>query len=334
MIEYKAREPSLAALLVDLENLYLAMKDKYRNPADLTVTSLQALREHMENTLFITPVIGRAYAPMDYSSSRIFINDLALMGITPVHVLAYSSKNSADLMLAIDCMELLFRREDLGTFVIVGGDRDYIPVAERIRQNARRVFVVSPRHAMSGDLLTIIGEDNYLDPISLLPEDRVLPAVRKDPAPVASGEEEDRDTGVEPGIAEKPSSARERPVEVASISKAPTTPSGPPLPSTMAELKEMVVDSYELEDLKACTKLILEFRRDRNLREVWLGPFLRVMNEAFPLKSNAERKNLLNRIEDLGAIEIVERPRNDESGTYAVILVCWRHPLVVEMNLD
>jgi hypothetical protein len=57
-----------------------------------------------------------------------------------------------------------------------------------------------------------------------------------------------------------------------------------------------------------------------------------MMNDSFPLKSNAQRKELLTRLEEVGAVRIEERPRSDEGGTYAVLLVQWGHPLVLEMN--
>lgn len=172
---------TLGALLIDLENFYFALRDEYEDSEELTVRLLNELRDYLRDKLHISPVVGRAYAPFDYSSSRHFINDMALMGITPVHVLAKPEKSSADLMLAIDCMELLFRRSDIDVFVVVGGDRDYIPVAERIRQNAKRVLIVSPRQSMSGDLLTIIGTDSYIDPVEIILAND--PPTKKSPEP-------------------------------------------------------------------------------------------------------------------------------------------------------
>ena len=98
----------------------------------------------------------------------------------------------------------------------------------------------------------------------------------------------------------------------------------------MAEITELV-DEAELEDLKKLMKLILVFGKDRNVNEVWLGPFLRTMNDAFPLKSHQERKNLVNRLRELGAVDIIQRPRGDEEGTYAVLTISWQHPLVLDL---
>jgi uncharacterized LabA/DUF88 family protein len=309
---------SLGALLVDLENLYLALKQDYADPDNLTVIILNNLRRYIEDDLGLMMVVGRAYAPLDYSSSRAFINDLSLLGIMPVHVLARPDKNSADLRLAIDCMEYLFNRQDIETFVIVGGDRDYIPVAEKIRENARRVIVVCPRPSMSGDLLTIVGRESYLDPIELVPPEMRVRASRRKKAPAAAHS---------PPPAAPPAGRQEPPGK-----PAPQTPAKK-MPATMADVEKAVADADKMEDLKTCTSLILEFLRDHEINEVWLGPFLKTMNDIFPFKNSAERKDLLSRLCDLGAIEIVSRQRSYDRSTYAVIVVNWNHPLIVHMNV-
>ena len=338
MTEIEKKTTSLAALLVDLENLYHSVADRYINPADLTMAALQALRENLTEKRGLSPVVGRAYAPFDYSTSRVLINDLALMGITPVHVLAHATKSSADLMLAIDAMELLFRRADIEIFVIVGGDRDYIPVVERIKQNAKGILLVSPKYAMSGDLTTIVGKENFLDPLTLLPEGRAKQKAEHQqpqsvPSPLKTAELQKGATqtdAVEGAVSAQRISVEDRrtTTPTAALSAAAERLE----PKTMDELIEQVADRYEFEDLRKCMGLILNFQAERKIREVWLGPFLRVINDAFPLKNNGERKALLNRLDELGAITIEEHPRNDDGGTYAVIVVNWQNPLVIEMN--
>ncbi|MCP4604843.1 MAG: NYN domain-containing protein [Proteobacteria bacterium] len=329
MRKNNGREQTLGALLVDLENLYLAVRDEYMDADDLTVSMLQNLRSYLTEERLVLPVVGRAYAPLDYSTSKMFINDLALMGITPVHVLAKPSKNSADLMLAIDCMELLFRREDITTFVIVGGDRDYIPIAERIRENAREVIVVSPRHAMSGDLLTVIGEESYFNPIELLPKEQRVPRIW-DRSSIITGPNKEETAGESTKVED--TDIRSRSTDVASPPWRDPSSDKASIPVTMDDVRELAIDNHELDNMKRCANLLHEFRREHRVREIWLTPFLRVMNEAFPTKNNVDRKNLLNRLRDMGAITIIERPRDDEAGTFSVILTNWKHPLIVESN--
>jgi hypothetical protein len=287
-------------------------------------------------------VVGRAYAPLDYSSSRAFINDLSLLGIMPVHVLARPDKNSADLRLAIDCMEYLFNRQDIETFVVVGGDRDYIPVAEKIRENARRVIVVCPRPSMSGDLLTIVGHESYLDPIELVPPEMRVRASRQRRAPAAAHSpppaSQPSPAASSPSSAPPPSTASSTPAAAPAVGREPAGQPAPQaqakkMPATMADVEKAVADADKMEDLKTCTGLILERLQDHKVHEVWLGPFLKTMNDIFPFKNNAERKDLLTRLCDLGAVEIVSRQRSYDGSTYAVIVVNWTHPLIMHMNV-
>ncbi|MDD5306570.1 MAG: NYN domain-containing protein [Deltaproteobacteria bacterium] len=323
--------PVLGAVFVDLENLHISIRQEFGEAMDRTIRILQALRKHLEEDLGISVVVGRAYAPLDYSTSRDLINDLSLLGITPVHVLASPTKNSADLMLAIDCMEFLFRRSDIEVFVIVGGDRDYIPVVDRIRQNARSVLVVGPRYATSGDLVTIVGQKNYIDAVSLLPPSLRVPAAWETP-PV-------RQALVEPPKVEAP----ETPLAPMPESEPEPEPESEPEPEprpaleTMADVELIVADPVELEDLKACLAVIVRIQSRLGVAEVWLGPLYRHLNEALPAKNNLQRKDLISRLANLGAIEIASRPRMDEgrvSGTYSVVTVNWKHPLVLEANPD
>ena len=94
----------------------------------------------------------------------------------------------------------------------------------------------------------------------------------------------------------------------------------------------MLGDNEEFERVKRCTALLLDFQSRRNVPEIWIGPFLREMNDVFPSLANAQRKSLLNRVAEIGAIEILTRSRDEEGGTYAAARINWTHPLVIEVN--
>lgn len=95
----------------------------------------------------------------------------------------------------------------------------------------------------------------------------------------------------------------------------------------------MIADDEVVDLLKRCMLLLLNFQARRKVAEIWIGPFLHEMNDAFPRMNNAERKALLGRMADIGAIEILQRPRDsEEGGTYAIARINWKHPLVLEIN--
>ncbi len=311
----------LGAVLIDLENLYLAIRDEHRNPVETTEAIIENLKSSLEDERGIHPVVMNAYAPFDFETTRQLINGLSLLGVKLEHVLSKPQKNSADLLLAIDCTELLYRRDDIRQFVIAGGDRDYIPVAQRIMTNAREVLIVSPRHAMSGDLLAIVGRERYLDTSQLIQSGPELeteqPGTARRPDPEETAAPQRDRFPRQPGTDVRPSSEAPRVRRVAP-------------PATFEELRERVGDRAEMENQERLMRLILEFRERMNVQEIYLAPFFREMNEAFPYMSNSQRKALLNSLKLHGAIDIVDRERNDGEGTYAVVVIDnWTHPLVL-----
>jgi len=341
---FKERQPlRLGALLVDVENLYYAIKDIHADdPIETTEAVLEKLRALLEEELRILPVVQNAYAPFDFHSTQQLINSLALMGFKLEHVLATPKKNSADLLLAIDCMELLYQRDDIAHFVLVGGDRDYIPVAQRVMKNAKKVIIVCPRHAMSGDLLTIVGDENYIDTEELLEisddEEETVEAapVSQPPDAKPSATMEPAPESTPPPPAEQAPTPEPEPVAepvqtvIKKRPKEPVVAQIPP-PASMDELVLILADDRELERQKKLMSLILEFQQRLDVREVYLSPFFREMNEAFPDMANFQRKGLLNRLRSHGAIDIQTRERDQGDGTYAVIVIKdWEHPLVRE----
>jgi hypothetical protein len=84
-------------------------------------------------------------------------------------------KNSSDLLLSIEAIELLHRRPEINVFVIVGGDRDYLPVVRRMRERLKKVLLVGFRGRTSGDLITAVGRDNYITDDDLSVDDGPTP---------------------------------------------------------------------------------------------------------------------------------------------------------------
>src|SRR5262249_7570620 len=54
-------------------------------------------------------------------------------------------KNGADINLALDALEMAFTRNHINTFVIVGGDSDFIALVEKLKQYDKQVFIVCGR---------------------------------------------------------------------------------------------------------------------------------------------------------------------------------------------
>ena len=61
-------------------------------------------------------------------------------------------KNGADITMALDALELAFTHAHINTFVIVGGDSDFISLVEKLKQYGRKVIVVGGRQFTSATM--------------------------------------------------------------------------------------------------------------------------------------------------------------------------------------
>jgi len=164
-----------AAVFIDFENVYYFLKNHYKDPHDLhdhVLALVRALRETLKREQGLDSLVLNAYADFEKMPAGPQ-GPLYLMGVDTRNVLGTSHKNAADMQLCIDALEVLYTRPDIGTFVLVGGDRDYIPLLQHLRRQARRVRVVGFEESMSGDLREMLPADDFTEAHSLLAPERI-----------------------------------------------------------------------------------------------------------------------------------------------------------------
>lgn len=90
---------------------------------------------------FGTIVLTRAYADWSAAMNAEYRTQLVARAVDLVQLFpaAAYAKNGADIRLAVDAVEDMFRLEDLTHVVIVAGDSDYVPLAQRCRRLGRYV---------------------------------------------------------------------------------------------------------------------------------------------------------------------------------------------------
>lgn len=142
------------AVFVDFENVYISVRDKLdANP------NFETIMERCTELGRI--VIARAYADW-YRYPRI-TSALYANGIDPIYVPTYhytkdtgrtggAIKNSADMHLCIDAMKTLFMHANIGKYVFITGDRDFIPLVNSIRQQGKDVIIIGIGGAASTHL--------------------------------------------------------------------------------------------------------------------------------------------------------------------------------------
>lgn len=129
------------ALLIDYENLQVSLKRHF----NLTTPKMSLIiQEALE---YGRLVLARAYAPWTAPELSIDAENLYRQGIDLIYT--PSGKNSADVRMAVDAVDLTTRVENIRTILFVTGDGDLIHPLNYLRQRGLRVVVIGVDAAMS-----------------------------------------------------------------------------------------------------------------------------------------------------------------------------------------
>lgn len=144
-----------AGLFIDWDNLKVGLKELGRQP---NISSLLDTVGHRGRV-----VIARAYADWQQRSNAFDPPNLYAAGIEPVYVPVRMQsgrplKNSADVKLAVDCIDLLNTAPHLKTFFLVSGDSDLIHLVNFLRARGKRVVVIAVSHTLSSMLADNLDE--------------------------------------------------------------------------------------------------------------------------------------------------------------------------------
>src|SRR5512144_781045 len=140
-----------AALLIDFDNVTMGIR------SDLQ----QELRHLLGSEIIKGKVaVQRAYA--DWRRYPQYIVPLAESSIDMIMAPAYGSskKNATDIRLAVDAMELVFTRNEIGTFILLSGDSDFSTLVIKLKEYGKYVIGVGIRESAS-DLLVMNCDEYY-----------------------------------------------------------------------------------------------------------------------------------------------------------------------------
>ncbi len=136
---------SKIAVLIDFENIAMGAKRAQYKDFDVHLV----LRRLLDKGKI---VVKRAYADWErYSDYKRVFHEAAieLIDIPQKH---YSGKNSADIKLVVDAIDLCYAKEHIDTFVIASGDSDFSPLVSKLKENDKHVIGVGVKNSTS-DLL-------------------------------------------------------------------------------------------------------------------------------------------------------------------------------------
>src|SRR5688572_6725672 len=140
-----------AALLIDFDNVTMGIR------SDLAAE----LRSLLSSEIIKGKVaVQRAYA--DWRSYPQYIVPLAESSIDMIMAPAYGSskKNATDIRLAVDAIELVFTRPEIGTYILLSGDSDFASMVTKLKEYGKYVIGVGIRES-SSDLLVMNCDEYY-----------------------------------------------------------------------------------------------------------------------------------------------------------------------------
>ena len=304
-----------AAIFIDYENVYYFLKNHFLDPADLNDYVLDMIR-NLQKTLIdkgIDSLIMNAYADFERLGSAPQ-GALYLMGVNTRNVLGTAHKNAADMQLCIDTLEVMYTRPEISTFVLMAGDRDYIPVLQHLRRQGRQVLVTGFRESVSGDLLQNIGADKFIEARALVNPQRLSQLEEQRKTKLQSTPATNGVAHVEPAPALAVAVARPV-VKVARVTAATRA---------AAEVTAMTCRVTEEDERKTLALFMSTLQRYSEKGEVWLGPFMRYLVEEQPELSDFDRREMVNRLVAKNAITIEKREGNPHP--FSVVIPNYNHP--------
>jgi uncharacterized protein (TIGR00288 family) len=158
------------ALFCDFENIALGVRDAKYEKFDI--------KRILERLLLKGQiVVKKAYCDWDrYKEWKRGMHEAAFELIEIPHV-RMSGKNSADIRMVVDALDLCYTKSHVDTFVLITGDSDFSPLVSKLRENDKVVIGVGVKNSTSDLLISNCDEFIYYD--DLVREQRKHTAKRR-----------------------------------------------------------------------------------------------------------------------------------------------------------
>src|ERR1700677_1879971 len=166
------------AVFLDLENIALgAHEAQYPNFEIMKVLERLLLKGHI--------VVKKAYCDFErYKAFKRGLHEAAFELIEIPHV-RQSGKNSADIRMVVDALDLCYTKSHVDTFVIISGDSDFSPLVSKLRENAKTVIGIGVKNSTSDLFLNNCDEFIYYDDLVRKERSRRRPSAAGPAAPAS-----------------------------------------------------------------------------------------------------------------------------------------------------
>ena len=146
----------LIAVFVDFENLAIGVRDMKGGKFQIQLI----LKRLLEKGRI---VYKRAYC--DWSNYRDAVREFHAQGIELIDIpqSKMSGKNSADIRMVVDAMDLCYAKQHIDVFALISGDSDFSPLVSKLKENNRRVLGCGVKSSTSDLLIANCDEFIYYD---------------------------------------------------------------------------------------------------------------------------------------------------------------------------
>jgi uncharacterized protein (TIGR00288 family) len=177
--EHVLRNELITAVFVDFENLALGSEEDKKGRFDIELV----LKRLLERGRI---VFKRAYC--DWSRYQNFMTEFHKQGFEMVDIprSKISGKNSADIRMVVDAIDLCYSKSHIDTFALITGDSDFSPLVSKLKENDKRVVGCGVRKSTSDLLANNCDEFIFYDDLI-----RVQKQTRQKQTPASDGKKQE-----------------------------------------------------------------------------------------------------------------------------------------------
>ena len=149
-------EEPLIAVFVDFENLAIGVRQMKAGPFQIQLVLKRLLEKGRT-------VYKRAYC--DWSHYQDAVREFHAQGVEMIDIpqTKMSGKNSADIRMVVDALDLCYSKQHIDTFALLSGDSDFSPLVSKLKENNRRVLGCGVKSSTSDLLIAACDEFIYYD---------------------------------------------------------------------------------------------------------------------------------------------------------------------------
>lgn len=152
-------DASSLAVYIDLENVAIGVRDAKLDTFDIKLVLQRLLQKG-------NVVVKKAYA--DWKRYESYKRPLHEVGVELIDIPGskLTGKNSADIKMVVDALELSFTKPHIDTFALVSGDSDFSPLVSKLRENDRKTIGIGVKNSTSPMLVEACDDFVFYDDLA------------------------------------------------------------------------------------------------------------------------------------------------------------------------